>query len=194
MRCLLAVVLLMTFEQYLASTRKVPEFARKHRNPYADSLAQDLDMHLKTVRAWLLGSINTAKMLDAMKFFNAVFPGLYDAKEGRRLYRGQNTKQFDGTPRSYSYDVKMADAFACEPTAGPFAKLLSKHTDSFVIQRKVSKTGPDKAAFRYTLDLAKILSEYGTGKHKYAAESEVVILNTPPKSPASVTEIECERT
>jgi len=192
MRCLALVVILMTFETYLAALRKNPvEFQWNHRNPYADSLAQDLDTHLKAVRSWLAGSIHTAKMLEAMKFFNTVFPGHYEAKEGRKLYRGQNTKQFDGTPRSYSYDRWIADAFSCEPTAGPFVT----HTDSFVIERKVCKSCEDKAAFRYSLDLAKILSDYGTGQHKYSVESEVVILNTKPKAPtASVFELECDRT
>jgi hypothetical protein len=196
MKIWLCVVILMTFETYLAALRKNPvEFQRNHRNPYADSLAQDLDTHLKAVRSWLAGSIHTAKMLEAMKFFNTVFPGHYEAKEGRKLYRGQNTKQFDGTPRSYSYDRWIADSFSCEPTAGPFVKLFSTHTDSFVIERKVCKSCADKGAFRYTLDLAKILSDYGTGQHKYSVESEVVILNTKPKGPtASVAEIECERT
>lgn len=195
MKYVVWVILLMTFEQYLASMRKTPELVKNHRNPYADSLAQDLDAHLKTVRAWLLGNIHTAKMLDAMRFFNTVFPGHYDAKEGKKLYRGQNTDQFDGTPRSYSYDRWIADSFSCEPTAGPFAKLFSRHTESFVIERKVCKTCGDKAAFKHSLDLAKILSEYGTGKHKYAVESEVVILNTKPKGKtASVVNIECERT
>jgi hypothetical protein len=195
MKFLLWAVILMTFEQYLAANRKLPEFARNHRNPYADSLAQDLDTHLKAVRSWLAGNIHTDKMLEAMKFFNTVFPGHYDAKEGKKLYRGQNTQQFDGTPRSYSYDRWIADAFSCEPTAGPFVKLFASHTDSFVIERKVCKSCADKGAFRYTLDLAKILSDYGTGQHKYAVESEVVILNTKPKGPtARVSEIECERT
>lgn len=174
--------------------RKTPEFAKNHRNPYADSLAKDLDTHLTVIRGWLYGNLNTAKMLEAMKFFNAVFPGHYDAKEGKKLYRGQNLKQFDGTPRSYSYDRWIADSFSCEPIAGPFVKLFSTHTDSFVIERKVCKSCPDNGAFKYSLDLAKVLSEYGTGKHKYAVESEVVILNTKPKGPtASVFQIECDR-
>ncbi len=194
MRCLFLLVILMTFESYLAALRpKSVEFQRNARNPYADSLAQDLDTHLKAVRSWLGGNIHTAQMLEAMKFFNTVFPGHYEAKEGKKLYRGQDRNQFDGTPRSYSYVRWIADAFSCEPTAGPFVKLFSSHTDSFVIERKVCKSCADKAAFRYSLDLAKILSDYGAGQHKYSIESEVVILNTKPKAPASVFEIQCDR-
>lgn len=198
MKYLAWVILLMTFEQYLASIRKTPEIVEvrtNSRNPYADTLSMDLGTHLKTVKSWLHGTMNSAKMLDAMKFFTVVFPGQYEVQEGRILHRGQNTKQFDGSPRSYSYDRWIADSFACEPGSGPFVKLFSKHVPAFVIQRKVCRTCADKEAFRYTLDLAKVLGDYGTGKHKYAVETEVVILNTPPKGKkAAVTEIECKRT
>src|ERR1700733_6048322 len=184
----------MTFEKYLAQRHNPVELVRAYGNPYADSLAKDLDQHLKTVRSWLNGTINAEKMRAAMDWFTVVFPGVYEIKPGTMLYRGQNTREMDGDPRSYSTEEWIAGSFACEPGGGPFAKVFATHPKSYLIKRKACKTCADASAFKVSLDLGKVLSDYGLGTHKYSVESEVVILNTVPKGKtAAIYEIDCER-
>jgi hypothetical protein len=184
----------MTFESYLAARHNPVELIPAYGNPYADTLARDLDAHLKTIRAWLNGTINTEKMRAAMDWFSTVFEGQYEVKPGTKLYRGQDTKLTDGTPRSYSTEKWIAGSFACEPGGGPFAKIFATHPKSYLISRKVCKACADSGAFKTSLDLAKVLSDYGMGQHKYSVESEVVILNTQPRGKtASMVEINCER-
>jgi hypothetical protein len=183
------------FEKFLASRRENPVIlSRRKENPYADTIAKDLDRNLKAVKQWLNGDVNAERMTEAMEFFNAVFPGQYDAPEGLTLYRGQATNVTDGSPRSYSHDEKIADMFACEPGGGPFAHFFASHTNAFLISRKVCYGCADKDAFRLTLDLAKVLEDYGESKHKFSVEKEVVILNTKPKgATAHIFEILCDR-
>lgn len=184
----------MTFEAYLAKRHNPVQLIPTYGNPYADQLAKDLDAHLKTIRAWLNGTINTEKMRAAMDWFSQVFNGAYEVKPGTKVYRGQNTRVMDGTPRSYSTEEWIAGSFACEPGGGPFAKIFATHPKSYLIERKVCKVCADSGAFKTSLDLAKVLSDYGLGKHKYSVESEVVILNTVPKGKtAGMVEIDCER-
>jgi hypothetical protein len=182
-----------SFEKFLASKRPNP-VEMQRRNPFADALGKDLDRHVKAVRQWLNGDVNAERMLHAMEFFNAVFPGQYSVDEGLTLYRGQATNVTDGTPRSYSYDERIADAFACEPGGGPFAKFFATHESAYLISREVCHGCADKEAFRVTLDLSKVLEDYAIGAHKFSVEKEVVILNTKPKgSTAHLFEILCNR-
>ena len=182
------------FEKFLASRRNPVTLRRGRGNPYADTIAKDLDRNLKVVRQWLNGDVNPERMTEAMAFFNAVFPGQYDVPEGLMLYRGQASNITDGGPRSYSHDEKIADMFACEPGGGPFAHFFSSHTNAYLISRIVCHGCADKEAFRLTLDLAKVLEDYGESQHKFSVEKEVVILNTPPKgASAHIFEILCDR-
>jgi hypothetical protein len=167
------------FETYLAQRRKKKaEFARfKARNPYADTLAKDLNTHLVTVERWLNGSwlVNQQNMRAAMDFFDETFPGQYQPTAGKIIWRGQGTEIFDGTPRSYSYDQEAAEAFAAA---------MAVSSTSFVIKRKVCEVCADKAAFTRSLDISKLMQAYAY--HKYSWEKEVVILNTLPKAPTGI--------
>lgn len=166
------------FGKYLAKRRGYRTRVRIE-NPAADEMVEILQKHLKTIAAWLNGAMNRTAMLDAMQFFHRTFPGHYSATEGRLVYRGQSIEAFDGGPRSYSYDAGVAKDFACD--------LWDK--SSFVIKRKVCSSCGDKSAFRLSLDIAKVMKAYSV--HKFSGEKEVVILNTPPHSPAELLEVPC---
>jgi hypothetical protein len=171
------------FEEFLAKQRNEPiRFNRvRARNPFADEFAQDLNQHLETVEYWVNGAMDATKMMDAMQFFHDAFGSLYEPAEGRKLYRGQTSLVFDGSPRSYSYDRQVAEAFAEE--CGWFAKCRN-----FLIERKVcSHHCADHSAFRWALDLGKLMRAYAS--HPYAAEREVILLNTRPKGMARVFEL-----
>lgn len=174
----------MQFEQYLAKRRKPRKLYRyQAQNPYADEFASELNRHLGTVEKWVNGSVNEQKMLDAMKFFRRYFGPRFEATEGRKVYRGQSQLVFDGTPRSYSYDRKVAEAFA-DSQCGWYAP----NCKSYVIEREVcSAKCLDARAFRLTLDLGKLMKAYAS--HKYALEREVIILNTRPKGSAQILEL-----
>lgn len=176
----------MTFEQYLAKQhgRRKLRFQRyRAKNPFADEFASELNDHLHTVEQWISGKLNVQKMRRAMEFFDRYFPGKFGATEGRKLFRGQSQMVFDGSPRSYSYDLKVAEAFAGTQCGwfAPSCKLV-------LIERTVcSKKCADQAAFKFSLDLTKLIKAYAS--HKYALEREVVILNTQPKGQAKVFEL-----
>lgn len=184
----------MTFEKYLAAKHKrlkLPPITAR-RNPFAEDILSDLNRQLSTVTRWLHGDIDTKRMREAMEFFSFVFPGKYNATAGRLVYCGQASKEFYGEPRSYSYDKWIAENFACDPLSGPFAGMFSKKSQTaYVIKRKVCHKCADAPAFALSLDLAKVLSIYGS--HKFGIENEVVILNTPPAGKtAKVSEGGCE--
>ena len=175
----------MQFEQYLAQRRKPRKFNRyQAKNPYADEFASELNQNLSTVEKWINGSVNTEKMIRAMQFFERYFGDRFRATEGRKVYRGQSQLVFDGTPRSYSYEKKVAEAFA-ENQCGWFAPGCK----GYVIERLVCSLKPcsDARAFRLSLDLGKLMKAYAS--HKYALEREVVILNTKPKGSARIYEV-----
>jgi hypothetical protein len=167
-KTLLVVVLAlstMTFEKYLASLR--PQTFRVVQNPHADVFAQDLQKYLETVTRWIDGKTDTDKMRLALAFFHRNFQGQFRPTEGKKLYRGQQGMDFDGLPRSYTYDKWVAAGFA--------SQIL---TAGMVVERKVCFQCCDKRAFLKALDLAKLLKAYSG--HKYAVEKEVVVLNTYP--------------
>ena len=171
----------MTFETYLAG-RARGRLGRAERRPglkvnpavgFADEFARLLQRHLNTVEAWIDGTIKLKSMREAMKFFASEFPGQYTATPGRLLYRGQKTYAFDGQPRSYSYKRDVAEGFARAWWA------WFGSNPGILIERKVCDRCQDAAAFRFSLDLGKLLKVYAT--HVYGLEKEVVILNTPPR-------------
>ena len=176
----------MEFGQYLASQRKWKAQVNIP-NPAADEMVEEIQKHLKTVASWLNGYMHRDAMLDAMKFFTRMFPGQYEATPGRIVWRGQSKESFDGTPRSYTYDESTADDFACGLYPLTFGQIF--HSEALVVRRKVTKHGGDKAAFRFSLDIAKLLKAYAN--HKYAGEKEVVILNAPLRGDAQLMEVEC---
>lgn len=168
----------MEFGQYLASQRKWKAQVNIS-NPAADEMVEQIQKHLKTVAAWLNGSMNRGAMLDAMRFFNRFFPGLYEATPGRIVWRGQTKEKFDGEPRSYTYQQDVAENFACGWFKG----------SGIIVRRKVCAKCADSAAFRFSLDISKLLKAYA--HHVYANEREVVILNTAPKGSGQLLEVEC---
>ena len=165
----------MTFEKFLASRRNPVSITRTVRNPhqYADEFLEELDQHLQTVEDWINGDIDEEQMREAMEFFAEHFGASYQATPRRAVFRGQLKKVFDGSPRSYSYDPKIAEKFA-----------QTFFANGFIIERIVCFECPDRAAFRGSLDLGKLLKRYMG--HKYGFENEVVLYNTPPKGDAEV--------
>lgn len=177
----------MTFEQYLSRKRNPVRFKRaRAKNPAnipADRFALDLNHHLNEVQEWINhGGSNRSEMLEAMLFFDEQFHGAYRAQPGTKLYRGQVGEHFDGDPRSYSTEVKVAEDFACG--------LHWSFSAPIIIERSVCHACADAAAFKLTLDLEKLLEKYG--EHKYGWEREVVILNTMPRgATVTVMEVQC---
>lgn len=168
------------FGEFLASRRN-PRPRLAVRNPAADELVAELQQHLKVIEYWLSGDMNRGKMLGAMEFFAREFPGRFSVSDGAVVYRGQSQPVFDGTPRSYSHESKVAKDFACDLFM----------SNSYVIRRQVCHGCADKAAFRLTLDMGKVLKAYAG--HKFGNEKEVVILNTEPKKPAEVLTVDCKK-
>jgi hypothetical protein len=176
----------MDFQQYLAKQRKQPHFVTmRATNPHAEDLAKDLNRHIATIRAWVNGSTWSAKMLDAMIFFNATFPGKYLPTKGRTVWRGQGREVFDGSPRSYSYSRKHAEWFAGnEADCSPFAKQCF----SYMIERRVCFSCKDSEAFKISLDLKKVLKQYTD--NPFGDEHEVVLLNTRPHGSGKLWTVE----
>jgi hypothetical protein len=182
----------LNFEKWLATRRTSnPCLRSPSRNPYADEFARELNWNLKVVERWLVGQMQSDEMERAMQFFNERFPGEFEADSGAMVYRGQRTPEFDGSPRSYSYSAQVAEQFAQDSIMGltwPQMKRMFKgETTAFIVERRVCDRCADQDAFRYSLDMAKLLRAYES--HKFASEREVVILNTRPKSPAKVLEV-----
>lgn len=165
----------MSFERFLASRRRSIALPNPAQAKYADVLYAQLKTHLKTVGGWINGNMSAYKMTSAMKFFAVEFPGKFAPANGKHLYRGQTSVVFDGTPRSYTYDRKVARLFA--------AGLASK---GYTIERIVCIKCPDAKAFSMALDLGKLLQAYAA--HPYSGEEEVILFNTKPKGQARVIE------
>lgn len=174
----------LNFEKWLA-TRRIgnPCLRSSLQNPYADEFARELNWNLKVVERWLVGQMQSDEMERAMQFFSQHFPGEFEADAGAMVYRGQRTPEFDGSPRSYSYSAEVAEQFAQESIMGltwpQMKRALQGKTTAFIVERRVCSRCADEQAFRYSLDMAKLLRAYGT--HKFAAEREVIILNTRPE-------------
>jgi hypothetical protein len=168
-----------SYEEYLRRRRPSPvHLARVQRsNPAADELAADINRHLANVEAWINGHRSDAKILAAMEFFDLMFPGQYDAPDGRLLYRGQAQPTFDGSPRSYSYDRAVAEAFAVNS---------ADECETYLVKRKVCRSCADRQAFRLSLDLGRLMAKYAL--NKFAIEREVIILNTVPKGSAATVQ------
>lgn len=166
----------MNFEQYLSRVRR-----RNNPSLYLDELSRDLGKHLVTIDDWLKGEIHSNRMLAAMKFINKNFGDEFKPTKGKLLYRGQNSTQFDGTPRSYSYNERVAQAFAVDVGLKFWKKF-------YLITREVCYTCPDKKAFILALDVDKVLKSYTGGS--YGGEEEVILLNYPVKGNAEVFEVE----
>jgi hypothetical protein len=172
----------MEFQRYIANHRA---YRPVLSNPYADDLADDLTRHLRVVERWIAGDMYSAGMLDAMIFFSQMFPGQYSPDAGKKVWRGQARAVFDGSPRSYSYSKKQAEAFAEETASCGF---FSEHCSSFLIERPVCFHCKDAKAFEYALDLKKLMRAYSS--NQFAEEQEVVLLNTKPVGQAEVWELE----
>ena len=162
----------MSFEQYLAEGRNYRlNVTQKINPPYADELLRELKKHLATVERWIDGKINRLEMADAMDFFGTRY-----AATSKKVYRGTQKLIFDGLPASYTKKEYIAKGFATyEADKGWFGR-----KPFYVIGRKP----PAKS-----LDLAKLLKDYATGKIYEHEEAEVILFNTPVGN-KSITEYE----
>lgn len=146
------------FGQYLAGLRgyrvTVPQ-----RNPQlpADDLLYLLQKHLATVSRWIDGKIDRHAMGEALNFFGT----RYRAKG--KVWRGTHEPIQDGKAASYTKEREIAEAF------GYFASEQGGPAGFYLIERKA----PAKS-----LDFAKLLRAYATGKISFSTESEVVLFNT----------------